>query len=271
MSTWYWTGGANDNTFGTAANWNAARDGSGAAGPPIGGDSIVIENTNQTINGVATGLSLVDVTISNGGNIGSAGTPLTMQITGTLTIRTSAGTHYIGATAATAIVTTQIKQTGSGKVYLTGPGTFTTILIGSNCQVDISTTAAFTTLKASGGSTDIGNHATDITLLEVHGGSVRCRRPIVTAHITGNLISEGVDAAVTTANVYANGKHTNWTSSTVTTSDVRPGATASAKGSPYAATITNRTSYEGSKNYIDSGNVTAGAPTFIGDTSGATA
>ena len=62
-------------------------------------------------------------------------------------------------------------------------------------------------------------------------------------------------AAITTANVFA-GKHVNWSAATITNSNVYPKGEATAKGSPYNCTVTNRKTFEGGKNYIDTTNVT---------------
>lgn len=263
-STLWWTGAANNGTPTDAANWNTARDGSGsnlAPGAGGAGDTLNIENTSQTINGADLGISIAAMNVSFGGNIGTAGTPLRFQCTGTVTIRSGTGTHYIGATAATAIVTTNIQRTGTGKVYLTGTGTYTTVYVGTNCNVDISSTAAVTTLK-SAGVVEVAANATDLTLLEVGAGTVTCYRPSTLTKVAGTLITRGTDALQTAVEVWKGGKFYCWngsangTDAAVTTSSVKDGGYATSKGSQYQPVIVNRESWGGGSNFLDSTNAT---------------
>lgn len=258
-STLYWTGAAGDNAFMTAGNWNTARDGSGsslAPGAGGAGDTLYIENTNAAISGAATGISIADMYLSFGGSLGTAGTPLTIVCTGTIRVRTSNGTHYIAATAAGTIATVSVQKTGTGKVYLGGTGAFTTIRVGPQCFVDIGSGCAVTTVK-SAGVVDIANNTTDLTTLEVVDGTTTSLRPATTLNNGGGTsIMKGLDAAVTTLNVWNKGKHYHWSSSTISTSNVKPGGFATAKGSAYQCTVTDRESYEGGFNFSDSVNVT---------------
>lgn len=262
-STLFWTGGANNGTFSDANNWNTARDGSGSAlAPGAGGagDTLYIENTSQAINGADTGISIAAMYITFGGSVGTAGTPLRFQCTGTLTIRSSVGTHYIGATSATAIVTTNIQKTGTGKVYLSGPGTYTAIYAGASCRVDVSSNAAVTTIKSAAQELDVAANATDLTTLEIAAGNANVYRPAVTANISGTLYTKGTDALITTSNVWKGGKLFCWsaaadgTSAAITTSNVKEGGYATSKGSPFRPVITNRESYGGGSNFADSTN-----------------
>lgn len=267
-STLYWTGGANDSSFMNSANWNTARDGSGSAlAPGAGGagDTLYIENGNQVINGATTGISVLNLFITFGGSVGSAATPLNIAVTGTLTVRTGAQNHYIAAVSAGTIVLADIKQTGTGKVFLAGPGAYTTINWGSNSQVDIGATTAVTTAQGSGGIMTAAANATAFTTLTVAGGQVFTYRGATTANIGGSLTNLGTAAAITTANILPAGRHQNWSSSTVGRSVVYPGGVASSVGSPYQATITDRTTFEGAKNYYEAGNVTfTNAATVVG-------
>lgn len=257
-STLYFTGGANNGTFMDANNWNTARDGSGSAlAPGAGGagDTLYIENTSQIINGAATGISIADMYLSFGGSLGSAGTPLAIVCTGTIRVRTSNGTHYIAATAAGTIATVSVQKTGTGKLYLAGSGAITTIYIGEGCDVDVGATAAVTTLK-SAGKVEAAANATAFTTCEVASGSLVSYRGATTLNSSGSTTFKGLAAAITTLNVYKNGDHKHWSSSTITTSNVKPGGRATGKGSPYQFTVTNRESYGGGYNFLDSVNVT---------------
>ncbi len=265
-STFYWTGGANDNTWATAGNWNTVRDGSGTGGPPIGGDTIVVDQTNQAINGAATALSYANVTIAFGGSIGSAGTPLTFVCPGTVTVRTQSANIYLGVTAAGTIVTLDVKSTGTGTCYLTGPGACTNVLWSTSANVDISANCAVTTAQGAGGRMTAAANATPFTTLDVGGGTVDTYRPITTANVQGKLTTKGNSCAVATVNVFSGGQHFNWTSSTVTASKVLPGGYASSISSPFQATVSARTNFEGSKNYVDCSNVTIGSTAVIGQT-----
>lgn len=256
MATLYWTGGANNGTWTDANNWNPNRDGSGVAAAPAGGDTLFIEQTNQTINGLDTGHQYASVTISFGGNIGSSASPVRFTATGTVTIRTTAGTHYLAATSAGTIVKVHVAQTGTGKVYLAGPGAITTLSVGGNAQWELAANCAVTTLETAGGSGLALANGTAFTTANLYGGSVESYRGVTTATIAplATLKTQGNAAAITTAIVL--GKHINWSSSTVANSNVGPQGEATAKGSPYACTVTDRKTFEGGKNYIDSPNVT---------------
>lgn len=265
MASRYWTGGANNGTWNDNNNWSDTEGGASGSTFPDDTNDVFVQATNQAISGLATGKAFASLTVSFGGTLGTAATPLTFTCTGAVTIRTGTGTHYLAATAAGTIVTTNVRETGTGKVFLGGSGSYTTINVGSNCTVDLGSSAACTTFQQSGGASTIANHTTDLTTLTISGGSCDCIRPATTANVGGTLKTKGVDAAITTANVFPGGKLLHWSSSTIGTSVVYPGGTATAVGSPYVCTVTNRTSYEGSKNFIDSPNVTfTNAATVIG-------
>lgn len=264
-STLYWTGGAGDNAFMTAGNWNTQRDGAGSAlAPGAGGagDTLFIEDETATITGGVTGISVLNLTVSHLGGLGVAGTPLNIAVTGTLTIRTQAGSHYIAAVSAGTIATTSIQQTGPGKVWLSGPGAYTTVRVGSNCQVDISTNAAVTTLEQSGGVVEAAYNATVFTTATAAGGTLKTARGATTAYIIGTMKTLGAACVVTTAHVH--GKlivHSTaisgaTTVATIGTSICYPQGLATAEGSPYAAIVTDRKNYEGSKNFLNSPNIT---------------
>lgn len=258
MATRYWTGGANNGTFSDANNWNTARDGSGSSGAPAGTDTLFIEAGNQTINGADTALAFAAVTISFGGNIGTGASPLRFTCTGTVTVRTTGGNHYLAVTSAGTIVKIHVAQTQGGKVYIAGPGAVTTLSAGASVQCDVSADCAITTLESAGGFVAIAANATAITTGNIFGGTVESYRGFTTVNVAGVgalLKTIGNAAAITNANISV-GKHINWSSSTVANSNVGPGGEATAKSSPYACTITDRKTYEGGKNYIDSPNVT---------------
>ena len=223
MASKFWTGGANNGTWNDNNNWATSEGGASGAAFPDDTDDVYVQATNQSINGLATGKAFASLTISFGGSIGTAGTPLTFTCTGPVTIRTSNGTHYLGATAAGTVVTVKVQKTGTGKVYLTGPGAYTTVYTAPATSVDISSSAAVTTLE-SAGITDAANNSTDFTTLIVNGGTTSSFRPATTVHASNcNLFMKGVDAAITTLNCWSGGKHYHFSSSTITTSNVYAG------------------------------------------------
>ncbi len=270
-STLYWTGGANNGTFSDANNWNTARDGSGSAlAPGAGGagDTLYVEQTSQTINGADTGISILNMFVSFAGNIGTAAAPLRFTCTGTVTIASSGGTHYIAATSAATIANVAIRSTGVGKVWLSGPGAITTITVGESCQFDIASNTAVTSLFCASGVGDVAANGTAITTLTAgRSASITTYRGVTTLENEGTVKTLGNAAAITTAKTFGGGFLQHYSSSTITTSDVRSGGTATAKGSPNNATVTNRTTYQGGKNFIDSSNVTfTNTATVIGNT-----
>lgn len=271
MANRYWVGGANNGTWNDVNNWSASRGGAGGSSVPTTGDSFWIEDTSQSIAGYAANVVFASGTVTFGGSLGDSSTSFTAGFTGTLTIRTSNGTHYIAPYGALGsgneIIAMNVQSTGNGKVYVGGSGGVTTLYAGPNTQVSVGASVVVTTYSGAG-VTDAAANGTAITTANVAGGTLTCSRGITTANVAGTLVTKGNAAAVATANVFPDGVHTNLSSSTVTNSNVWPGGRASAKGSPYSLTVTNRISYEGSENYIDSANVTfTNSATIIGQQS----
>ena len=267
MASRYWTGGANNGTFSDTNNWSATEGGAGGASVPTTGDSVFIQATSQTINGAATAADFAAVTINFAGQIGSPASPLVFGCSGTCTIRTSFGTHYISVTSGDTINVLHVERTGTGKVYVAGPGSVPAVRCGVAVQLDIATDCAVSTsFEATGGSGDIASNGTAIPLINMSGGSYNISRSITAQNLGYNatVVTKG-SAAVTTSNVLG-GRHIHLSSGTIGASNVYAGE-ATAKGSPYNFTCTDRKTGEGAKNFVDSSNVTfTNTATPIGST-----
>jgi hypothetical protein len=255
LASRYWTGGANNGTWNDVNNWSATEGGASGASVPTTGDDVFVQATSQTIAGYTTAADYLSFTVNFAGNIGTAGSPLVFGTSGTMTVRTLSGTHYLSVTSGDTIGVLHVERTGTGKVYVAGPGAATTVRLGSNVACDIAADCAVTTLEEVGAVADVAYNATAITTLKSVGGRITSNRSITTQYLGTNssVVTKGV-AAVTTSEVLG-GKHTHWSSGTVTSSNVYAGE-ATAKGSPYNFTVTNRKTGEGAKNFTDSSNAT---------------
>lgn len=188
MATKTWTGGANDGNWATAGNWTPSA--------PAGGDDVIIDRTNQDITaGLATGISIASLTVTQGygGRIGTSSTALTFTgITGTAVL--SGTGQFIKLGSSGTIATTVVNS--SGMVYLTA-GTFTTIIGVTPYEVDAA--AVVTTLNNQGGFGTLGYNATAITTLNNSAGTVNCGRSITT--INSSAVTRcTLASSITTAN-----------------------------------------------------------------------
>ena len=257
MATLYWTGAADHSTFATAGNWNTQRDGGGSAASPGAGDTLYIEATNDAIAGAATGITIANMYVTFGGSVGSAGTPLTIGVTGTMKFSTSNGTHYVAPRGALSsgneIILLHIARTGGGKVYIGGTGGVTTLYTGPETQWDVGASVVVTTWEGDG----VGNVAagTAFTTATQTGGLLATYRGATTMELSGTATTLGTAATVTTAKVLNGGQLNHWSSATITNCNVWPKGYATAKGSAYTGTVTNRKTYSGGRNFDDSSTI----------------
>ena len=160
MALKVWNGGANNGTFLDAANWVG-----GVA--PVATDSILINDTEQNINGVTTAFAIVDFTVGPRyrGTIGADGVSLIFtNITGTLQYGGSGAGIRIGCSGTCAAA--KLEHT-LGMVWITG-GTWTSVINGTG-NVDIAAAAVLTAGVNISGTMTIGYNATVITNLHNFG------------------------------------------------------------------------------------------------------
>jgi hypothetical protein len=279
----YFAYGAATNDLTSLAAWNSQRDGGGAApGAFSNSDTYYIERAPAVggdwlggIIGAGTGLGTLVITY--GGAIASAGAPLIFGIVTKLIVRhNGSGTQYLhpaGTANDDDWTLAQIVSTGrEGRVVLNGGSTANcdALTIGAGANVEVGTNFAFTAStgyfrSAAGSNATIAGTST-IPILKAAGQVASNTRPVTSLAVkqTGYVKTSGTSGAVTTLEVEPGGKYYHHAQGTVTTSEVHTGGVASAKGSPYTPTVTNRFLHPNSVNFNDTPLTAAATDTEVG-------
>lgn len=233
-ATQVWTGGAGDKNFATAGNWV-----SGVA--PVGGDSVVFNNGNAPVDGLATGISVVKATVTAnyGGTLGTAASPLTFTaITGSLDYAGTGANAYLGCSGT--VANASFTHSGGCNVYLS-TGTYT-VLTNSTGGLQVAAAvivAAFN--NAGSNNVFIAYNATAITAAIV-SGRVTCQRVITTGDVEQSGVLISIDNGTTnyisngTIIVHGGALYNKQSGVVDTMIDARPGSSVSFAGCSGGAT-----------------------------------
>lgn len=204
-----------------AGSFNTAMDGSGSAGLPVDGDTLIVFGDTYVSAG-HTGLSGVNLAYMYVRGTLLASATLSLQVssgtTGELHIQNGTGTLAI-TSASTGIDRILFSPRSGGAGLSLESGTFPSVLMTGGTLTQQSS-ATVTTLVKSGGNATLYDGTTAITLfVNSGGGLVDCQRSCTTAHNNGFLqvsndaalatihnwgtINDRSNAAPTTLNMYA--------------------------------------------------------------------
>lgn len=144
MATRNWTGAAHDGAILTAGNWDTL---------PTNGDSIVIATGSEDIVGGASGLNLVNVTVTEGFrfNIGDSANALTFTgISGTTKIVVAGAFVKIGCTGGVGPIAALTVVFRSRGAFSLSTGTATYCHTSGSGTFDITASGVVTTMRING-------------------------------------------------------------------------------------------------------------------------
>lgn len=266
MATYYAIG-ATSASLTTLSNWKPNRDGSGSSpGSFANTDTYIIEQAPSSAPTSAwTGTlgEVLDLIVTYGGKVGSAGNPLKFAVAGSFIVN-HGGTqsqYYCPVSASANEIWTRarIERTGGlgAKVVLGGAasGQCNDLAIAAGCMVEINENLLIKATDgefrcAEGSNVDIGG-TTTIPIGIVAGQVSGCTRPFTALDVekTGIVKTTGSGAAITYAKV--RGRLLHHAAGTIAKSEVLPGGVATAAGSPYRPTISARKLWGNANNFSD--------------------
>ncbi len=250
------------------ANWSTTRGGAGGSAEPSASDDVYILDSATDITSNLTGVTAATIKIGGAyqGNIGQAGTALTVSTTTCVITVETVGRQYVNLSATTTVATVNINSTGGGVVNL-GSGTFTDVNCGASGTVNVDGGCVVTNLRSAGCRVFSAYNGTAHTILDIQGGTGHeVKRAVTTLNLAGGLETF---AAITlgTATLTRGGSMLYGSTGTITALHVKPGATATAGFVPF--TVTDSTLWEGGRLFpnASSGQITyTNATTFYGRT-----
>lgn len=257
--------GVNGNWDDTA-NWSTTRGGAGGSAEPSASDDVFILDSATNITTNLTGVTANTIKIGGDyqGNIGGAGTALTVSTTTCVITVETVGRQYVNLAATTTVATVNVNGTGSGTVNL-GSGTFTDVYCGASGTVNVDGGCVVTNLTTDGVRVYAAYNGTAFTILKILGGTGHEVRRAVTTLTVGGSLTTYAAVALTTVGVRRSGLLTHTSNGTITTLEVEPGGSAVAGFVPF--TVTNSTLHEGGRLFQNSSQVTyTNATTLIGRT-----
>lgn len=250
MATALWTGGGNDGLWNTAANWSG---GSGAGGKPGAGDDVLINATNQTILGVATGISINSLTVTPGFG-GQIGDETNGAVTFTAVVATLkyAGTGPSARFGCSGTVAAAEFAHTTGMVYISS-GTWT-LLVNNSGNINVGSSAIVTTAYNLAGLFTAQYHATVFTAF-YNSGTANLQRSVTTLYAKrGNVKHEdsGTNYLLcTTVHIESGATYNKRSGGTDTTVNCYPGSRFTTEGNAGGAagtvTITTTNKWAGSR------------------------
>lgn len=264
MANRYWLGVSGD--WDSTANWSTTRGGAGGSAEPSASDDVFILDGSTDIITNITGVTAQTIKIGGDfkGNIGGAGTALTIATTTCVITVETVGRQYVNLAASTTVATVNVNSTGSGAVNL-GSGTFTDVYCGANGTLNIDGGCVVTNLYSAGCKVLSAYNATAHTIAKILGGVGHEIKRVVTTLTLGGSATTYNAVTLTTANVLRNGVLSHTSNGTITTIEVQPGGAALGGFLPF--TVTNSTKYEGGSLFSNTNQVTyTNATTIIGRT-----
>lgn len=262
MSTIYAMGGTRD--WSNSGSFNTAIDGSGSAGLPSTGDTLIVPYETY-VNAGLTGLASVDLAalyVSGGGNLTASGA-LTLQVSdsgaGIAIINNRTGSLPILSGTAGIDELVWAPVSGGAQVSLESGGTIP-VFKWYGGQAEVKASQVVTTIYKLGGTGTIYDNGTAVTTLYHTGGYLDNRRNITTAHNHGSAyLQNSGDAAMATVN--NSGRINDRSSAAVTTLNMYGGLYDPA-GSPVARAITTVNRFNGSVITIVAGRTLITAGTY---------
>lgn len=235
-----WHGGAGDNNWGTAGNWDTA---------PVGGDSVVITGSSDITAGLTPAIAIATWTRGDGctAKIGSATAALTF--TTITTINDSGRSSYTKLACSTSCATANFNIAPGCSVYVSGAGTWTTVNArgtGGDITLDSSSVVTNFRNQSPNVQASVSTSGTALTLFE-NSGRATCRRNVTTYTGEGGDSLSLTDAATMgTANLYRRSSYNHQSSGTITALNMHPGSSFPITGGVKPFTITDCTFWDGS-------------------------
>lgn len=176
MAVRYWVGGTGSQSFQSTGNWSATRNGASGASYPTGTDTAyILDGTSNIDSGLSNAAFTGALTISFGGNIGTAGgTPLATECQGIFYSGTGAYAFLSGTV-------TQLSLWSSNGMVTWNAGTLSTAYIGPNALLTVSGTGTLTTGYNAGGIVSLNGG--NCTLFENYDGTVQSTVDVATLNI----------------------------------------------------------------------------------------
>lgn len=262
----YWLGASGDWT--STSNWSLTRGGTGGEAAPDSDDNVWIFDgtTDITTNIGAAAAQAIRIGGDFQGNIGAAGTSLTVATTGCAITVESVGKQYVNLAASTTVASVGIVGTGAGVVNL-GSGTFTAVNCGASGTVNVDGGCVVVTLRSCGMKVLAAYNGTAFTTLDIEGGIGHEIRRAVTTLLLGGGAKTFSAVTVGTGTLTRGGQLTHDSVGTITALHVKPGSQAIAGLVPFI--VTDSTLWEGGRLFANAstGQVTyTNATTFYGRT-----
>jgi len=230
MATIYALGGTRD--WSVSGSFNTARDGSGSAGLPANGDTLIVADETY-VNGGHAALANVDLAACYvRGNL-SASSTISFEISGPLVLNNRTGRLLVASTN-DGIDELRFAPVSGGAELSLESGTFA-LVIQNGGRLDAQAAAVVTVLHKSAGTGIHYKCATAITTFNHTGGSVDTRRNVTTINNHGASVTAYGDAALATIN---NTGMLNDRSTGVPTTINQYGGRYSPAGSPITRNVT---------------------------------
>ena len=209
--------GTTDSTWATVTNWINQTDASN--GPPVSDEILLMDERsngpNELTSGIsATGVDLQGLYVTRGyknRSIGGAGAPLGLSVSNTTTVTdpkvqyfASGGAMYLGESG-DVFDNIEIDCVDGAEFYLVD-GTCADMVVAGG-TVYISSAAVVTNLTVLGGTVIIDWNATNLTTLNVSGGTVQTARGFTTGEVSNGAVLRTVkaDAGTIAGTVTVNG------------------------------------------------------------------
>lgn len=242
MATLTWTGGGDGTTFTAGANWGGTA--------PSNDDTLIINSTNDTIAGEATGLTGITLRVGSGftGTLGSSTTYLDLDGP-VLEFAAARPYHYLTGTW----TTVRILGGSTSEDFLYFKGNASTAITTLTCsalagRVLIQGSASITTINMNGqdlGLVEVESGVSSLTTINCTAGRVLTASTCTTANALGGTIESSGSAAFTTIECDGSGKFDHRSSGTVTTLNVYDGIFDHRANETAGFTLTNATVYAG--------------------------
>ena len=252
MATLIWTGGESATTkvFMTAANWGGTA--------PTNDDTLIINTSNDTIGGAATGLTGITFRVGEGftGTIGSSTTSLDLD--GPLCEFASGGPEAYLTGAWTNFRITGGSSSDSFLNLKGNASTDITTLLASrlNGTVTVGASADIVTIEMTGNSTgliDLEGSITNLASLTISEGTVESSSSISgTASVVGGTLRTLGTSAYPTVEIDTGGSVDYRSSGTITTLNIFDGVFSSRDNQTAGFTITNADVHSGGRLLLDS-------------------
>ena len=242
MATLTWNGGGDGTTFTDGDNWGGTA--------PSNDDTLIINSTNDNIDGAATGLTGITFRVGSGftGTLGSSTTYLDLDGP-VLEFAAGAGGHYLTGTWTTVRLTGGSLSTN----FLNFKGNASTDITTINASslggtVTIESSASLQDVNMTGridGTIVIESGVSSLADLVCSSGTIQTSTTATTASALGGTIRTQGSAAITTAEVDSNGLFDHRSIGTITTLNVYDGIFDHRSNETAGFTLTNASVFTG--------------------------